>query len=100
MAKFLPYLWSILGIVAVLGVATLLCWVWEQRQLKKHMAKAFAGRPSLEPHDFYEKYFRETGVPLDVVVRIRAILESELGVDLSRLAASDDFSKNLSFFWD
>jgi acyl carrier protein len=34
-----------------------------------------------------------------VVSKVRKILEDELYADLSRLAAKDDFSKNLSFFW-
>ena len=31
---------------------------------------------------------------------IRKILEEQLDADMSRLRAEDDFSKNLSFFWD
>jgi acyl carrier protein len=40
------------------------------------------------------------GVPADVVIEFRRVLEDELGVDLSRLSAEDDFNRNLSSFWE
>jgi acyl carrier protein len=64
------------------------------------MEAVFAGRQPLTPMEFYERHFRERGVAPEVVVGVRSILEEQLGADLSRLRDSDDFSKNLSFFWD
>jgi acyl carrier protein len=54
----------------------------------------------LDEDSFYQRYFQQRGVPDHIPIRVRRILEQELGVDLSRLAAKDDFTTNLKFFWD
>lgn len=64
------------------------------------MESAFAGREPLQMEQFYERFFRERGASFDVVKGVREILEVELDADMSRLADTDDFSKNLNFFWD
>ena len=75
--------------------------VWLESWLrKKKMEAAFAGRESLTPVEFYERFFRAQGVPQEVVLGVRKVLEEQLEVNLSRLAASDDFSKNINFFFD
>ncbi|MEC5218630.1 acyl carrier protein [Actimicrobium sp. GrIS 1.19] len=88
-----------LGIVAAVVLLTVLVRMDSLRKAKKVEA-AFAGRESLAPDQFYERYFRGKGVSIDVVNGVRAILEAQLGADMSRLADTDDFSRNLSFFWD
>lgn len=72
----------------------------ESRARAKKIEALFAGRPALTPEHFYEAHYREAGIPFSVVDGIRAILEEQLDADMSRLRSSDDFSKNLSFFWD
>ena len=72
----------------------------ESRSKEKKVQEAFAGRESLTPEAFYDRYFLGMGVAPEIVSGIRKILEEELGADMSRLRAEDDFSKNLSFFWD
>jgi acyl carrier protein len=69
-------------------------------QKKKKMEAAFAGRPPLTAEDFYQQFFRAQGVPEEIVLGIRKVLEEQLGVDLSRLVASDDFSQNIGFFFE
>lgn len=72
----------------------------EAAEKKMKIEEAFAGRPHQSPTDFYAAYFKAAGVPKEVVVGVRKVLEEQLDADLSRMVDSDDFSKNLSFFWD
>lgn len=88
-----------MGIVAAVVLMAVLVRMDSSRKAKKVEA-VFAGRESLVPDQFYERYFRDKGVSIDVVNGVRAILEEQLGADMSRLADTDDFSRNLSFFWD
>lgn len=67
---------------------------WRQR---KKIESAFQGRIPLSPEGFYESFFRDQGIPFEVVAGVRQVLEEQLGIDLSRLQSSDDFSTNLSF---
>jgi acyl carrier protein len=61
---------------------------------------AFAGRSSLSPAEFYERFFRAQGIPEEIVVGVRKVLEEQLGADLSRLIAPDDFTQNIGFFFE
>jgi acyl carrier protein len=100
MSTFLYYLGQALILLALLALIGIPLSLWEGRKKKRRMEKAFAGREPLGERTFYEEYFRARGVPADIVLKVRRILEDELNADLSRLAAEDDFSRNLSFFWD
>ena len=60
----------------------------------------FKDRIPLTNEEFYNKYYKDKGIPYKVVNGVKQTLETELDADLSRLSAKDDFSKNLSFFWD
>lgn len=66
----------------------------------KRVEKIFAGRESSSRSEFYERYFSSEGIPENVVTRILNILESYLGVDLSRLHKDDSFASNLSYFFE
>lgn len=89
---------SILGAIALVAFV-----VWsvrsESRAKEKKVQETFAGREPLTPEVFYDRHFLGLGIAPEVVVGIRKILEEQLGADMSRLRAEDDFSKNLSFFW-
>jgi len=91
-----------LSILAGIVVVAFVVWSVrrESREKGKNVKEAFAGRESLTPEAFYDRYFLGIGVAPEVVFGIRKILEEQLGADMSRLRAEDDFSKNLSFFWD
>lgn len=90
---------SALGAIALVAFV-----VWSVRRESRAKARkvrdTFAGREPLTPEAFYDCYFLGLGIAPEVVVGIRKILEEQLGADMSRLRAEDDFSKNLSFFWD
>lgn len=60
----------------------------------------FGGRDALDSEQFYERYFKQKGVPLEVVSGVKCILAEQLSADMSRITDADDFSKNLKFFWD
>jgi acyl carrier protein len=85
------------ALIVVIGIPV---WFWESRAKKKKLQQVFADREALDEFAFYERYFKERGIPLELVSKIRTILEEELEADLSRLSANDDFKKNLSFFWE
>lgn len=85
----------------ILGALVLAAGVQLQRRSKmRRMEAAFGGRPSLTASELYERYFRAQGVEEEVVVGVRAVLEKVLDADLSRLVASDDFTRNIGFFFE
>lgn len=92
------------AVAAFIGIAVaamIVGLVWRRLRAKEKMVQAaFFGREPLTPEMFYERYFLGLGVAREVVVGIRSILEEQLGADMSCLRAEDDFSRNLSFFWD
>ena len=75
-------------------------WIYQEKQKKKIFQNTFSGRQPLNAQSFYERYFQDRNIPADIVIKIRNILEEVLETDLSRLQATDDFNKNLSFFFD
>jgi acyl carrier protein len=70
------------------------------KQRANTIAAAFDGRESLSPEAFYDKFYRDKEVPVEVVLGVKKILEEHLDADLSKLSANDDFTKNLNFFWE
>jgi acyl carrier protein len=91
--------WMIFGLVVFLlsGVAVVKYTDWQRT---KKIEIAFAHRRQRSTAEFYEEFFREQGVPEEIVSGVKCILEEQLSADLSRIMDSDDFSKNLNFFWD
>jgi acyl carrier protein len=90
---------AILGI-AIITVIVITLGLWQTRAKIKKIEKTFVNRQPLDERAFYERYFESRGVPFFVVSKVRTILEEELDADLSRLSIEDDFSQNLSFFWE
>jgi acyl carrier protein len=88
-----------LGIAAIV-LLLLINFRLEPWQKRRKIESVFTGREPQTPEQFYDRYFKEQGIPFYIVVGVRSILEDKLSADLSRLADTDDFSKNLSFFWD
>jgi acyl carrier protein len=74
--------------------------LYESRQKRKRIQSAFKDRDALSVKAFYEKYYLAKDVSLNTVKGVRKVLEEQLGCDLSQLSSGDDFSNNLSFFWD
>ena len=85
----------------IVGIIALVVFVkYEERQKAKKINEAFDERPSLPDTEYYDKFFKAQGVPQEIVVGIRKILQEQLNADLSRLNASDDLSKNIGFFFE
>jgi len=100
MSRILNLVGGFLLFVALIIAIGIPMAIYAARAKKKRIEETFRGRQPLDERTFYETYFESRGVPFFVVAKVRQILESELGADLSRLSAADDFSRNLSFFWD
>ena len=100
MSAVLYWLGQLALLVAILIVTAIPIWLWESRAKKARIEAAFAHREPIDERTFYERYFQSRGVPAFVVIKVREVLEYELEADLSRLSADDDFTRNLSFFWD
>src|SRR5688572_13324944 len=85
----------------IFGVIAFLAFIrYEEWQKNRRMEAAFAGRSALQPTEFYKRFFNAQGVPEEIVTGVRKVLEEQLGEDLSRLAASDDFTQNIGFFFE
>lgn len=87
-----------LGILAIIVVSIL--WIrLDSHRRKKKIDLAFLGREPLSPEQFYERHYKDKGIPLPVIQGVRKVLEEELSADMSRLLSSDDFSRNIGFFF-
>jgi acyl carrier protein len=67
---------------------------------QRHLDIVFAGRKPFDDAQLWERCFRDHGVALDTVTRVRRILCDILEVDLLRIRPRDSFSKELSFLCD
>ena len=72
----------------------------EQERKQQKLEQVFAGRDSVDASQLWARYLRQDDVAQDTVAKIRQIFSEILGVDLSRIRDTDDFSKELAFFWD
>ncbi len=72
----------------------------ERRQKQQELEQVFAGREPLDDSQLWERYFRQNGVAPETVAKIRQLCSEILEADLSRIRDTDDFSKELVFFWD
>lgn len=59
------------------------------------MKQVFADRDALHEERQYVEYFANRGVPVATALQVKVVMQEELGVDLSCLRPSDDFSQNL-----
>jgi acyl carrier protein len=96
----MKYLYIILYTVGTLLAISISIAVVSRRRRNKKIDDVFAKRQELDERDFYERYFESQGVPFFIVKKIREILNDVLDADLSRLSAEDNFSNNLSFFFE
>ena len=75
-------------------------WFPDSENKQTELERVFGGREPLNDSQLWENYFRGKGVALDTVIRVRRILTEILDADLLRIRDTDDFSKELAFFWD
>jgi|ERR1035437_2574813 acyl carrier protein len=72
----------------------------ERKNKQERLDRVFAGREPLDDTQLWERYFRQYDVAPATVARIRQTFSEILGVGFSRIRDTDDFSKELAFFWD
>ncbi len=89
----------LIGIFVSLVLIVLLVKLDSFKKNKKIQA-IFSSRKSLTDEEFYLVFYKDKGVSLSVIQGVRKVLEEQLGTDMSRLRNTDDFSKNLAFFFD
>ncbi|HEX7860873.1 MAG TPA: acyl carrier protein [Verrucomicrobiae bacterium] len=75
-------------------------WFSNSKEKEERLERFFSGREPLDDSQLWESYFKNVGVALDTVAKVRRILSDVLEVDLLRIRDKDDFSKELAFFWD
>jgi len=72
----------------------------ESARKQKKLDQLCAGREPLDDQQFWQHYFQPHGVAPETVAKIRRIFSEILEVDFCRIRDTDDFSKELAFFWD
>ena len=75
-------------------------WFDHLQGMQEKLEHVFGGREPLDDSQLWERYFKGDGVALDTVTRVQRILCEILEADLGRIRDTDDFSKELAFFWD
>lgn len=99
MSDPLRWLGTSVALLAALAAVSVPLVILDERRRRRKLEEAFAGRAPLDAQTFYEKYFRERGVPAFIVIQVRDILEEVFDADLRRISAADDFSANLNFLF-
>jgi len=72
----------------------------ERERKRRLVAERFGSRDRLNPEAFFQACFAGDAFQKEVVLGVREVLEEVLDSDLSFLREDDDFSKNLSLFWE
>ena len=67
---------------------------------KRTLNQLFSGREAKNDDEFYDRFFTGSGVPENVVAKIRQIFQEQVPVDLSLLEADDDLSGDFNVIWD
>lgn len=96
----MQYLYGFLVFIAFVIIIAIPYGIIMEKRRQRKLEEVFDERQILDEREFYEKYFQEKNIPFFIIQKVRQILEEELDADLSQLSAKDDFSENLSFFWD
>jgi acyl carrier protein len=72
----------------------------ESARKQKKLDQLFASREPLDDQQFWQLYFQSHGVAPETVAKIRRNFSEILEVDFCRIRDTDDFTKELAFFWD
>lgn len=89
---------SIIGLAAVF-LLSLLFVSSTDRKTKRKLAQLTSDKPSLDDDAFYDLSFADSGIPRDVVTKVRTIFRENIPTDISALGADDDFSKDFQVIW-
>ncbi len=67
---------------------------------KRKLTQLFAGRRAQTEDEFYDRFFPDSGVPRNVVTKIREIFQEQIPFELASLEADDDLSGDFKIIWD
>ncbi len=92
----------VIVIVTIAIVKILLPWIvrLERKKRKERTNIIFQGREYEDNQSFYEKYYKEKGISIQIITGVRDVLEKVLDADMSRIQPTDDFTKKLKYYFD
>jgi len=67
---------------------------------KRKLKKLFFGRQPKTNSCFYNRFFSTSGVPENIVSKIRQVFQEHVSIDISQLEADDDLSGDFSVIWN
>ena len=91
---------SIIIAVALFIILSVWSVRFEQRKRKERTKIIFRGRESTGSQSFYEKYYKEKGIDIQIITGIKNVLEKTLDADMSRIQPGDDSTRNLKYYFD
>ena len=87
-------------VIAVILAITFAITFIDERRIQKKYDMYIREREPLSDNEFYDPYFKEQGIPEEILTKVRQIFAENLGIEFtSRLKNSDDLSEELSFIW-
>ena len=89
-------------IIVIALFITLLPWiVRRERQKRKEQTNiVFQDREAIDSQSFYEEYYKDKGIDIQIITGIKGALEKALDADMSRIQPGDAFNKNLKYYFD
>jgi hypothetical protein len=80
------------GVLAIGGSAVVASALFSRRERRRR----FGGREYLEPEEIYSRYYRDTGLTKELVVRVWEECAETLSVESGKLRPSDRFDRELA----
>lgn len=88
-----------MSIAVIIGLITLACFVLVAalgRKVEIRRAERFAQRQDLTIQEFWENFYRESGLSFDIVADALRVIEQATGVSMGRLRPEDHFATELA----
>lgn len=76
-----------------------ICFQHVDDRTRRKIAKLTKDRTSPNDNAFYDQFFAGSGVPRDIVTKVRSIFRDNIPADISAVTADDDFSKDFRLIW-
>jgi len=93
---------TILIIIGIVLFIILSVWSvrFERKKRKERTKIIFQGREAIDSQTFYERYYKDKGIDIQIITGIKDVLGKTLDADMSRIRPGDDFTKNLKYYFD
>ena len=88
---------AILILVVCIGVSLMFN---PDKKTKLKLAELLSDRPERSEQDYYDEFYADSDVSVEVVSMIRNIFSEQFGIDLGALDPDDDLSDDYSLIWD